>query len=234
MVVIDELADLMITAGREVEEPITRLAQLARAVGIHLILATQRPSVDVITGIIKANFPSRIAFQVSSRIDSRTILDGSGAEKLLRDGDMLYHPATLPKPIRIQGPYVSSKEVEAVTSFIGAQHALKNIYMLPSADMTRVNGGSSAGGSVDTGGRDQLFEDAARLVVMHQQGSVSLLQRRLRVGFGRAGRIMDQLCDNRIVGLLMEAGQGKSSLAARSPLNCCSTILIRSERYGSD
>lgn len=200
VVVIDELADLMITAGREVEEPITRLAQLARAVGIHLILATQRPSVDVITGIIKANFPSRIAFQVSSRIDSRTILDGSGAEKLLRDGDMLYHPATLPKPIRIQGPYVSSKEVEAVTSFIGAQHALKNIYMLPSADMTRVNGGSSAGGSVDTGGRDQLFEDAARLVVMHQQGSVSLLQRRLRVGFGRAGRIMDQLCDNRIVG----------------------------------
>jgi len=200
VVVIDELADLMITAGREVEEPITRLAQLARAIGIHLILATQRPSVDVITGIIKANFPSRIAFQVSSRIDSRTILDGSGAEKLLRDGDMLYHPATLPKPIRIQGPYVSSKEVEAVTSFIGAQHALKNIYMLPSADMSRVNGGSPIGDRRDAGGRDSLFEDAARLVVLNQQGSVTLLQRRLRVGFGRAGRIMDQLEYSAIVG----------------------------------
>ena len=192
VVVIDELADLMITAGREVEEPIIRIAQLARAVGIHLIVATQRPSVDVITGIIKANFPARIAFQVASRVDSRTILDGSGAEQLLGNGDMLYQPSNQPKSMRIQGPYVSSGEVEEITSFIGSQHALKNMYVLPAPDLQRGNGSQSSGNS-EKEGRDAMFEEAARLVVTHQQASVSLLQRRLRLGFSRAGRVMDQL-----------------------------------------
>jgi S-DNA-T family DNA segregation ATPase FtsK/SpoIIIE len=198
VVVIDELADLMITAGREVEEPIIRIAQLARAVGIHLIVATQRPSVDVITGIIKANFPSRIAFQVASKVDSRTILDGSGAEQLLGNGDMLYQPSDQPKSMRIQAPYVSSHEVEQITRFIGNQDALKNIYMLPAAEMQK--GGSMASGGIqDRDGRDAMFEEAARLVVMHQQASVSLLQRRLRLGFSRAARVMDQLAYSRIV-----------------------------------
>jgi len=193
VVVIDELADLMITAGREVEEPIIRIAQLARAVGIHLIVATQRPSVDVITGIIKANFPSRIAFQVASRVDSRTILDGSGAEQLLGNGDMLYQPSDQPKAMRIQGPFVSSGEVEAITTFIGAQHALKNMFVLPVPDQQQKGNGMAVGGMQDRDGRDSMFEDAARLVVMHQQASVSLLQRRLRLGFSRAARVMDQL-----------------------------------------
>jgi S-DNA-T family DNA segregation ATPase FtsK/SpoIIIE len=190
VVVIDELADLMITAGREVEEPITRLAQMARAVGIHLIVATQRPSVDIITGIIKANFPSRIAFQVASKVDSRTILDVSGADQLLGNGDMLFQSASMSKPSRVQCPYVSSSEVDAITIFIGEQPSQKEACFLPMPDMG--NGSSSQGGQ-DRDGRDSMFEEAARLIVMHQQASVSLLQRRLRLGFSRAGRIMDQL-----------------------------------------
>ncbi|MEI8102582.1 MAG: DNA translocase FtsK [Chlorobium sp.] len=202
VVVIDELADLMITAGREVEEPIIRIAQLARAVGIHLIVATQRPSVDVITGIIKANFPARIAFQVASRVDSRTILDGSGAEQLLGNGDMLYQPSNQPKSLRIQCPYVSSSEVEEITSFIGSQHSLKTIYMLPAPDAPKSNNnGMQASGNQERDGRDSMFEEAARLVVIHQQASVSLLQRRLRLGFSRAGRVMDQLHASGIVGM---------------------------------
>ncbi len=202
VVVIDELADLMITAGRDVEEPIIRIAQLARAVGIHLIVATQRPSVDVITGIIKANFPARIAFQVASRVDSRTILDGSGAEQLLGNGDMLYQPSNQPKSLRIQCPYVSSSEVEQITAFIGSQHSLKTIYMLPAADAPKSSSGSSSSSmNQERDGRDAMFEEAARLVVMHQQASVSLLQRRLRLGFSRAGRVMDQLHANGIVGM---------------------------------
>ena len=193
VVVVDELADLMITAGRDVEEPITRLAQLARAVGIHLIVATQRPSVDIITGVIKANFPARIAFQVASKVDSRTILDGSGAEQLLGNGDMLYQPASQPKPERIQCPYISANEVEAITSFIGSQTGLKNFYHLPQPDVREKGNGFHAGGIQDKDGRDSMFEEAAHLVVMHQQGSVSLLQRRLKLGFSRAARIMDQL-----------------------------------------
>ncbi len=206
VVVIDELADLMITAGREVEEPIIRIAQLARAVGIHLIVATQRPSVDVITGIIKANFPARIAFQVASRVDSRTILDGSGAEQLLGNGDMLYQPSNQPKSMRIQGPYVSSGEVEEITSFIGSQHALKNMYVLPAPDVQKGNGMSSSGYQ-EKDGKDSMFEEAARLVVTHQQASVSLLQRRLRLGFSRAGRVMDQL---EYSGIVSEADGSKA------------------------
>lgn len=193
VVVVDELADLMITAGRDVEEPITRLAQLARAVGIHLIVATQRPSVDIITGVIKANFPARIAFQVASKVDSRTILDGSGAEQLLGNGDMLYQPASQPKPERIQCPYISSAEVEAITSFIGSQDGLKNFYHLPQPDIREKGNGFQNAGVQEREGRDSMFEEAAHLVVMHQQGSVSLLQRRLKLGFSRAARIMDQL-----------------------------------------
>jgi DNA segregation ATPase FtsK/SpoIIIE, S-DNA-T family len=201
VVVIDELADLMITAGREVEEPITRLAQMARAVGIHLIVATQRPSVDIITGIIKANFPSRIAFQVASKVDSRTILDVSGADQLLGNGDMLFQSATMPKPNRVQCPYVSSEEVDLITSFIGDQPAQKDDYVLPEGASS---GGSSSGSGQEREGRDSMFEEAARLVVLHQQASVSLLQRRLRLGFSRAGRVMDQLHDCGIV----SAGDG--------------------------
>ena len=200
VVVVDELADLMITAGRDVEEPITRLAQLSRAVGIHLIVATQRPSVDIITGVIKANFPARIAFQVASKVDSRTILDGSGAEQLLGNGDMLYQPTSQPKPERIQCPYISSAEVEAITSFVGKQDGLKNFYHLPQPDTKEKGSGLQNGSFQEREGRDTMFEEAAHLVVMHQQGSVSLLQRRLKLGFSRAARIMDQLEASGIVG----------------------------------
>ncbi len=195
VVVIDELADLMITAAREVEEPIARLAQLARAVGIHLIVATQRPSVDVITGVIKANFPARIAFQVASKTDSRTILDMNGAEQLLGNGDMLYLPGGSPKPVRLQNPYISPDEVDRVMDHIAGQPGFGPPFALPSiAEKKRAEG---PGGADD---RDELFEEAARLVVRHQQGSVSLLQRRLQVGYSRAARLVDQLEGAGIVG----------------------------------
>jgi S-DNA-T family DNA segregation ATPase FtsK/SpoIIIE len=201
VVVIDELADMMITAGRDVEEPIARLAQLARAVGIHLVVATQRPSVDVITGVIKANFPARAAYQVASKIDSRTILDMMGAEQLLGYGDMLFLPSSEPKPIRIQNAFVSTEEVEAITDFIYAQKGFDMALELPSPDLKL----TSTKGEMDDEDegdfeRDKMFEEAARLVVRHQQGSVSLLQRRLKLGFGRAARIMDQLEQAGIVG----------------------------------
>jgi S-DNA-T family DNA segregation ATPase FtsK/SpoIIIE len=194
VVVIDELADLMLTAGRAAEEPITRLAQLARAVGIHLIVATQRPSVDVLTGLIKANFPARIAYQVASRVDSRVILDMAGAEQLLGSGDMLFLPGGVPKPIRLQNAYVSLEEVEAVCQHIAAQPGTGQPYVLPSLSEQGEREGS------DGGGRDPLFAEAARLVVRHQQGSVSLLQRRLKIGYSRAARIMDELEAAGIVG----------------------------------
>jgi S-DNA-T family DNA segregation ATPase FtsK/SpoIIIE len=194
VVVIDELADLMITAAREVEEPIARLAQLARAVGIHLLVATQRPSVDVITGVIKANFSSRIAYAVASGIDSRTILDGRGAEQLLGRGDMLFLNSNAPKPIRLQNPLVTTEEIDAVVAYIAAQPGYSHPFMLPSVvDKKRASTESD-------GGRDDLFEEAARLVVRHQQGSVSLLQRRLKVGYSRAARIVDELEMAGIVG----------------------------------
>lgn len=195
LVVIDELADLMLTAAREVEEPIARLAQLARAVGIHLVLATQRPSVDVITGVIKANFPARIAYQVASKIDSRTILDMNGAEQLLGSGDMLYMPAGSPKPIRIQNAFISTEEVERLTDHIAHQQGYSQPYQLPS-DAERKAAGLR-GGSSD---RDEFFEEAAKLVVRHQQGSVSLIQRRLKVGYSRAARIIDELEAAGVVG----------------------------------
>ena len=195
VIVIDELADLMITAAHDVEEPIARLAQLARAVGMHLLVATQRPSVDVITGVIKANFASRIAYAVASRIDSRTILDGSGAEQLLGKGDMLFLSSASPKPIRLQNPLVTTEEIDAVAGFIAAQQGYSHPYTLPSV-VEKKNTESIGGG----GGRDDLFDEAARLVVRHQQGSVSLLQRRLKVGYSRAARIIDKLESAGIVG----------------------------------
>ena len=195
LVVIDELADLMLTAAREVEEPIARLAQLARAVGIHLVLATQRPSVDVITGVIKANFPARIAYQVASKTDSRTILDMNGAEQLLGSGDMLYLPSGSPKPLRIQNAYISPEEVERLTEHIARQQGYSQPYQLPS-DAER-KAASFRGGAYE---RDEFFEEAAKLVVRHQQGSVSLIQRRLKVGYSRAARIIDELEAAGIVG----------------------------------
>ena len=195
IVIIDELADLMLTTAKEVEESIARIAQLARAVGIHLVLATQRPSVDVITGVIKANFPSRIAYAVSSKIDSRTIIDGSGAEQLIGRGDMLYLSASMPRPLRIQNAYISSEEIEEVVRHISKQKGYSRMYELPSALEKKKNGGGNGSGD-----RDELFDDAARIIVRHQQGSVSLLQRRLSVGYSRAARLVDQLEDAGIVG----------------------------------
>jgi len=195
IVFIDELADLMITAARDVEEPIARLAQLARAVGIHLVLATQRPSVDVITGVIKANFSARIAYQVASKTDSRTILDMNGAEQLLGSGDMLYLPPGSPKPIRIQNAFLSADEVERIVDHIASQQGYSQPAQLPSM-FERKKGSGMAGGST----RDDLFEEAAKIIVRHQQGSVSLLQRRLKVGYSRAARLVDELEAAGIVG----------------------------------
>lgn len=195
IVIIDELADLMITAAKEIEEPITRLAQMARAVGIHLVVATQRPSVDVITGVIKANFPARIAYQVASKTDSRTILDMNGAEALLGSGDMLYLPSGSPKPMRIQNVYVSTDEVEAIMNHIAKQKGYTRLFKLPSVLEKRKNGYSGRASE-----RDELFDEAAYLVVRHQQASVSLIQRRQKVGYSRAARIVDELEAAGIVG----------------------------------
>ncbi|MCU7491374.1 MAG: DUF87 domain-containing protein [Ignavibacteria bacterium] len=195
VVIIDELADLMITAGKEVEEPIARLAQLARAVGIHLVLATQRPSVNVITGVIKANFSARVAYQVATKIDSRTILDMNGAEQLLGRGDMLFLPSGTPKPIRIQNAFISTDEVEKITNYIYSQEGFSKRYFLPSLYEKK----KEAQGEF-LADKDPMFEDAARVIVRHQQGSVSLLQRRLKLGYSRAARIVDQLEEAGIVG----------------------------------
>lgn len=194
VVIIDELADLMITAKRDIEEPITRIAQMARAVGIHMILATQRPSVDVITGVIKANFPVRIAYQVASKIDSRTILDGSGADQLLRNGDMLYLSSSFQKPIRIQNAYISTEECERLVEFIGEQKGFTKPYLLPSIIEKRMGSGAY------DGDRDEMFEEAARLILKLQQCSTSTLQRRLKLGYARAARIVDQMEIAGIVG----------------------------------
>ncbi|MCW5898125.1 MAG: DNA translocase FtsK [Flavobacteriales bacterium] len=186
VLVVDEFADLIMTAGREVETPIARLAQLARAIGIHLIIATQRPSVNIITGTIKANFPARIAFRVTSKIDSRTILDSGGAEQLIGRGDMLL--STGNDLIRIQCAFVDTPEVDEITAFIGNQRGYPEALILPEVPTEE-----GEGVDLDDGDRDSMFEDAARLVVMTQQGSTSLIQRKLKLGYNRAGRIVDQL-----------------------------------------
>ena len=194
VLVIDELADLMMTAGKEVETPIARLAQLARAIGIHLVVATQRPSVNVITGVIKANFPARLSFKVTSKIDSRTILDTGGADQLIGQGDMLFSSGS--EIVRLQSPFVDTPEIERICEFIGSQRGYDSAYMLPEFE-GEDEGGASA---VDLSDRDALFEEAARLIVGHQQGSTSLIQRKLKLGYNRAGRLIDQLEAARIVG----------------------------------
>ncbi len=195
VLVIDELADLMMTAGKEIEAPIARLAQLARAIGIHLVVATQRPSVNVITGIIKANFPARLSFRVTSKIDSRTILDSGGADQLIGMGDMLLSLGS--EVIRIQCAFLDTPEVEAICDWIGEQKGYSDAHLLPEFEGEE---GDGSIGNVDLSDRDPLFDDAAKLIVLHQQGSTSLIQRKLKLGYNRAGRIIDQLEAAGIVG----------------------------------
>jgi S-DNA-T family DNA segregation ATPase FtsK/SpoIIIE len=199
VVVIDELADLMMVASNEVEESIARLAQMARAVGIHLILATQRPSVDVITGLIKANLPTRIAFRVASKIDSRTILDGNGAEQLLGKGDMLLLPPASSRFIRLHGPYISEQESARLASFLRKQG--KPVY-----DETITAEEKSPTDAIEMD-KDDLYDEAARIVVQSGQASISYLQRRLRIGFSRAARLIDMM---EMEGLVSPAAGGKA------------------------
>ena len=205
VIIVDELADLMMVCPGEVEESICRLAQLARAAGIHLIIATQRPSVDVITGLIKANMPSRVAFSVSSGVDSRTILDMNGAEKMLGIGDMLFYPQGYSKPARVQGAFVSDKEVSDVVDYLKNQ-ALGNTYSNYAEDIEEKiknigsSGGSSGSGSGGGNDRDEYFEEAARFIIDKDKASIGMLQRVLKIGFNRAARIMDQLCEYGVVG----------------------------------
>ena len=206
VIIVDELADLMMVASNDVEEAICRLAQLARAAGIHLVIATQRPSVNVITGLIKANMPSRIAFSVTSGTDSRTILDMNGAEKLLGKGDMLFHPQGAPKPIRVQGAFVSDKEVSDVVEFIKEQNetASYNEEIVQKVDSMQASSGgttvSISDADAQDDGRDAYFDEAAQIIVDKEKASIGMLQRYLKVGFNRAARIMDQLEEAGIVG----------------------------------
>lgn len=204
VIVVDEFADLMMVASNEVEDAVCRLAQLARAAGIHLVLATQRPSVNVITGLIKANIPSRIALSVSSAIDSRTIIDGSGAEKLLGNGDMLFAPQDYPKPVRVQGAFVSDEERDQVVAFL-KEHMNGPAYNEEISKHIEENpvGTKSAGTSGDfiSGPeRDELFVEAAKFIIEKDKASIGMLQRVFRIGFNRAARIMDQLSDAGVVG----------------------------------
>ena len=194
VLVIDEFADLIMTAGKEVETPLARLAQLSRAVGIHLIIATQRPSVNVITGLIKANFPARIAFRVTSKIDSRTILDTGGAEQLIGRGDLLYSQSN--DLTRIQCGFIDTSEVEKLSEYIGSQTGYESAYILP--EFSKDDSGESSNISIED--RDSMFDEAARVIVTNQQGSASLLQRKLKLGYNRAGRLIDQMEDAGIVG----------------------------------
>lgn len=205
VVIVDELADLMMVAHGDVEDAIVRLSQLARAAGIHLVIATQRPSVDVITGLIKANVPSRIAFAVSSLVDSRTILDMSGAEKLLGKGDMLFYPTGYPKPVRVQGAFVSDEEVGAVVDFL-KEHNSETTYdsditsQIESSAAATAGAATAAGAGSDNSGRDEYFKDAAQVIIDSEKASIGMLQRRFKIGFNRAARIMDQLAEAGVVG----------------------------------
>jgi len=203
VIVVDELADLMMSqSAARIELLITRLAQMARAVGIHLILATQRPSVDVITGLIKANFSCRIAFQVASKIDSRTILDVNGADKLLGRGDMLYLSPGVAEPVRVHGAYISNAETSSIVDFLRAQNVAPEALAGFSATVEPDSGpeGESEESDPDAVGSDKLFQEAAEVVIRHKQGSVSLLQRRLGIGYQRAARLIDKLEESGIVG----------------------------------
>jgi DNA segregation ATPase FtsK/SpoIIIE, S-DNA-T family len=195
VLVIDEFADLIMTAGKEVEMPIARLAQLARAIGIHLIIATQRPSVNIITGIIKANFPARLAFKVTSKVDSRTILDSGGAEQLIGRGDMLLSIGS--SVVRLQCAFVDTPEVEEVINFIHKQPGFPEPFYLPEVKTDDEMGGNN---DISIEDLDNVFEDAAKLIVSNQHGSTSLIQRKMQLGYNRAGRIMDQMEKLGIVG----------------------------------
>ena len=201
VVVIDEFGDLIMTAGKEIEMPIARIAQLARAVGIHMIIATQRPTTTIITGNIKANFPARIAFKVSAGIDSKTILDRTGAQQLIGKGDMLYLGGA--EPIRIQCAFVDTPEVERINEFIAAQQSYNMPFELPEPDTPEADFGDGGDKDVDMAHLDPLFEDAARLIVINQSGSTSLIQRKFAIGYNRAGRLMDQLEKAGVVGAAM-------------------------------
>jgi S-DNA-T family DNA segregation ATPase FtsK/SpoIIIE len=234
VIVIDELADLMMIARNEVEEYVIRLAQLSRAVGIHLVIATQRPSVNVITGIIKANFPSRIAFQVSSKVDSRTIIDMNGAETLLGRGDMLFYHAGAPKPIRVQGAFIAEEEVEALVEHIRNQQ--KALYVKEDfevrAEEKRAQQEASAGipvaGPFEEFSDEDLYKRALRLILESKKASVSLIQRRLKIGYARAGRLMDMMEEEGIVGpyrgskprdLLVDPAEELAKRGINSPLD---------------
>ncbi len=221
VLVIDEFADLIMTAGKEVETPLARLAQLSRAVGIHLIIATQRPSVNVITGLIKANFPARIAFRVTSKIDSRTILDTGGAEQLIGRGDLLYSQSN--DLTRIQCGFVDTSEIEKLSEFIGSQTGYPSAYLLP--EFSKEDGSSSSDVSFED--RDSMFSEAARVIVSNQQGSASLLQRKLKLGYNRAGRLIDQMEDAGIVGPF-EGSKPRQVLI--SDLNSLETLLSEGQK----
>jgi S-DNA-T family DNA segregation ATPase FtsK/SpoIIIE len=193
VVIVDELADLMMASAGEVQNSLVRLAQVARAVGIHLIIATQRPSVDVITGLIKANFPARIAFQVASKVDSRTILDGNGAETLLGRGDMLFVPPGTSRPVRVHGSLVAEEETKALCDFLRNQGAAAYEEFAPASE-------EAAGENVAVAERDDLYWDAVQLVTSQRQGSISFLQRRLRLGYPKAARFIDMMEQDRIIG----------------------------------
>ena len=194
VIIIDELADLMMVASSQVEDAICRLAQLARAAGMHLIVATQRPSVDVVTGLIKANIPSRIAFMVSSQVDSRTIIDMPGAEKLVGNGDMLYKPQDLDKPLRVQGPFISDDEVKNIIEYVKSQGEEANYSdeVINKVEKGNINSGNDK--------EDDLMDDAILTVVSAQQASISMLQRRFRIGFNRAARIIEDMESRGIIG----------------------------------
>ena len=201
VIIVDELADLMMVAPGDVEEAICRLAQLARAAGIHLVLATQRPSVNVITGLIKANMPSRIAFSVSSGVDSRTIIDMNGAEKLLGKGDMLFYPSGYQKPARVQGSFVTDKEVQSVVEYL-KDHNSDVTYdeeIVNHVNTAPIGNGAGAGASQEDD-RDVHFVDAGRLIIDKDKASIGMLQRSFKIGFNRAARIMDQLAEAGVVG----------------------------------
>jgi S-DNA-T family DNA segregation ATPase FtsK/SpoIIIE len=199
VVVIDELADLMMVAPRDVEDAICRIAQMARAVGIHLVVATQRPSVDVVTGLIKANIPSRVALMTSSQADSRVILDMNGAEKLVGHGDMLFAPSSISKPVRLQAAWVTEQEIQGISDFIRGQREVVYEHSVEGLGLS-LGEGADAGSDHGLGSDDDLLEQAAELVIRSQLGSTSMLQRKLKVGFARAGRLMDLMEDKGIVG----------------------------------
>jgi S-DNA-T family DNA segregation ATPase FtsK/SpoIIIE len=210
VIIVDELADLMMVAQNEVEDAIMHLTQMARAAGLHLIIATQRPSVNVITGVIKANVPSRIAFAVSSQVDSRTILDGAGAEKLLGKGDMLFFPSSYPKPVRVQGTFVSDNEVSAVVDFLKendentapSSKAYEEMSAIADSKNNDDKNGNEGGGKSDNSncGYDDYFEQAGRFIIEKNKASIGMLQRIYSIGFNRAARIMDQLTEKGVVG----------------------------------